>query len=225
MKQYTTKITDYLTRAELKISLLVFIVYAVGIAGITIPVTEEFFISLIPGVIILTLAVSLAFHEQSWDLKTIALFSGIVFFSWIIEAAGVATGKIFGNYTYGQALGLKLFETPLLIGLNWLLLIYGTSGIAETLSLSPAGKIFSASLLMVVYDLILERAAPDLGMWQFEGGITPPGNYIAWFLIAVLFHTILRISGIQISNRVAPVIFVIQFIFFLALILIFHFTK
>lgn len=225
MKPGTIKIQDPPTSAELKMFLLVSVVYAVGIAGITFPLTGDLFISLIPVVIILTLAVSLAFHGQPWDLKTISLFSGIVLFSWIIEAAGVETGKIFGNYAYGPALGLKLFGTPLLIGLNWLLLIYGTAGITEMLPLNPAGKVLSASLLMVIYDLILERMAPALGMWQFEGGIAPAGNYIAWFLIAVFFHSILRISGIVISNRVAAVNFVIQFIFFLALALILYFTR
>jgi bisanhydrobacterioruberin hydratase len=78
---------------------------------------------------------------------------------------------------------------------------------------------------MVVYDLILEIAAPALGMWQFEGGTAPLRNYISWFLVAVLFHTVLRLSGVKIVNRVAPVVFVIQFIFFLALILIIDFAK
>ena len=217
--------SDYLTRTELKMSSLVLVVYAVGIAGMTIPYTGEFFVSLIPVVLILSLAANFSFHRQPWDLKTIVSFSAIVLFSWIIEAAGVATGIIFGNYTYGPALGLKFLETPLLIGFNWLLLIYGTSGIAERFPLSPAGKVLLASLLMVIYDLILELAAPALGMWQFEGGIAPPRNYVAWFLFAGLFHTILRVSAVKIINRVAPVIFVIQFIFFLTLILIFHFTK
>jgi bisanhydrobacterioruberin hydratase len=225
MKQYTAKIAGHLTKAELKMSVLVCIVYAVGIAGMAISFTTDLFISLIPAVIILSLAASLAFHRQPYDTRTVILFSAIVLLSWLIEAAGVATGIIFGEYTYGPSLGLKLFETPLLIGVNWLLLIYGSAVIAEFFPLNQAGKILSASILMVVYDLILEIAAPALGMWQFEGGTAPLRNYISWFLVAVLFHTVLRLSGVKIVNRVAPVVFVIQFIFFLALILIIDFAK
>jgi putative membrane protein len=225
MKQYKAILSDYLTMAEQKMSILILIIYSVGIAGMAIPVTREFFVGLIPFVLVLSLIVTLSFHRESWDLKTIGLFTAIVLFSWIIEAAGVATGIIFGNYTYGPSLGLKVLETPLLIGLNWLLLIYGTAGITERLPLSKAGKIILASLLMVIYDVILELAAPALGMWQFDDGFAPPENYIAWFLIALVFHTILRVSGIKISNILAPVIFVIQFIFFLALILIFQLKK
>jgi bisanhydrobacterioruberin hydratase len=225
MKHHTAKLSGHLTRTELKMSLLVFIVYVVGIAGMTIPFTTNFFIRLIPVVLMLSLAASLAFHRQPWDVRTVALLSAIVILSWLIEAAGVATGLIFGHYSYGPALGVKLLDTPLLIGFNWLLLIYGTAAISELLPLNNAGKIASASLLMVAYDLILELAAPVLGMWQFEGGTAPLLNYISWFLVAFLFHTMLRISGIRIINRVAPVIFVIQFIFFMALILIIHFAK
>jgi putative membrane protein len=166
MKPDTSKIADNLTRSELKMVILVLIIYIVGIAGMTIPVTGEFFVSLIPGVLILSLILSLSFHRQPWDLKTIGVFSAIVLFSWIIEAAGVSTGMIFGNYTYGPGLGLRFLETPLMIGLNWLLLVYGSSCIAESLPLNQVGKILSASLLMVVYDLVLELAAPALGMWR-----------------------------------------------------------
>jgi uncharacterized RDD family membrane protein YckC len=79
MKQYTAKLSAHLTRTELKMSLLVFIIYAVGIAGMTIPVTTDFFVRLIPAVLILSLVASLAFHRQPWDLKTIAFYQSLFF--------------------------------------------------------------------------------------------------------------------------------------------------
>jgi putative membrane protein len=39
-----------------------------------------------------------------------------------IEAIGVNTGLIFGNYVYKTTLGWKFLETPLIIGVNWILL-------------------------------------------------------------------------------------------------------
>ena len=214
------KIKGYLTRGEIRTAAIVMIVYAVGIAGISIPLTGELFVNLIPFVIIMSLVVSLFFH-RSWDLKTVAVFTLVVILAWMIEAAGVATGEIFGRYNYGHALGIKLLETPLLIGFNWLLLIYGTATITEHLNSGAVGKILTASALMVVYDLVLEVAAPFLGMWQFDSGIVPVRNYIAWFLISVLFHSIIRYSGIKVSNRIAAVIVFVQFIFFAVLSIIF----
>ena len=220
MIQYSSKISGNLTRGEVRTAAIIMIFYAVGIAGISIPLTGEFFLNLIPFVIIMSLAVSLIFH-RSWDLKTVALFTSVVIMAWMIEAAGVATGTIFGSYSYGRALGIKLLETPLLIGLNWLLLIYGTASITENLHSDAVMKILTASALMVVYDLVLEVAAPFLGMWQFDSGIVPVRNYVAWFLLSVLFHSILRFSGIKVSNRIAAVIVVVQFIFFAVLSIIF----
>ncbi|MFN2335752.1 MAG: carotenoid biosynthesis protein, partial [Bacteroidales bacterium] len=51
--------------------------------------------------------------------------------SFLIEAVGVNTGRIFGTYTYGKALGPALWNTPVIIGLNWFLLIYCTNVISR----------------------------------------------------------------------------------------------
>lgn len=224
MSPHSLKKPGTLTRRELRTVALVMIVYAVGIAGMTIPATDELFVKLIPLVIIMSLAVSLAFHT-TWDLKTVSVFSSIIILAWMVEAAGVATGTIFGIYSYGDSLGIKLLETPLLIGFNWLLLLYGTAGLTENLPTHSIVKILTASALMVIYDLVLEIAAPFLGMWQFESGTAPLRNYVAWFLLSVLFHSIIRFSGIKAFNRIASVIVVVQFIFFSVLALLFHFAK
>lgn len=224
MNRQSLKIPGSLTRGESRAYAIILIVYAVGIAGITLPLTGEFFLRLIPVVIILSLAASLAYHG-SWDLKTVAVFSSIVVLSWMVEAAGVATGKIFGWYSYGEALGIRLLDTPLLIGFNWLLLIYGTACLTDRMSSPVIVKILTASALMVVYDLILEAVAPFLGMWQFDSGPAPARNYIAWFLLSLIFHTVLRFSGIRAVNRIAAVIVIVQFIFFSVLAIIFQLAE
>lgn len=224
MKQQTLNIAGSFKRGELRTAALVIIVYTVGIAGMTIPATGELFVRLIPLIIVTSLAVSLAFH-RSWDLKTISVFLSIIILSWIVEAAGVATGIIFGSYSYGGSLGSKLLETPLLIGFNWLLLIYGTASLTEKMRTNGIVKIITASALMVLYDLVLEIAAPHLGMWQFESGVAPFRNYAAWFLLSVLFHSIVQLSGIKSFNRIASVIVVVQFIFFSVLAVLFHYVK
>lgn len=218
------RLPESLRAQEIRISVLIMIVYAVGIAGISFPWSMDLFIRLIPLVLLLSLSVSLSFHNE-YNIRTVAVFTIIVIVSWSIEAAGVSSGAIFGKYSYGPALGPKLYGTPLMIGLNWLLLIYGSASLAENFNFPPVLKILSASAFMVLYDLILEIAAPPLGMWQFESGTATLQNYIAWFLIAVLFHSLLKISGIRTPNRIAAVVFIVQFIFFTINSLIFHFSK
>jgi putative membrane protein len=214
-----SSITSRYTRNELLISILVIIIYAVGVAGIVIPLSRHLFIRLIPAVILLSLAAMLSF--QRIDKKTFIVFSAIIILSWMVEAAAVASGSIFGIYSYGPALGIQVLKTPLLIGFNWLLLVCGSAAITKNIK-DAAVMIFSASALMVAYDLALEHVAPFLGMWEFEGGSAPFRNYIAWFLLALLFHTALKLAGIRISNRVPSVIFVVQLLFFLLLTILFR---
>ena len=51
----------------------------------------------------------------------------------ISEILGVKFGVIFGDYEYGSALGLKIFDVPLLIGANWAILTVSCSALSETL--------------------------------------------------------------------------------------------
>jgi putative membrane protein len=42
----------------------------------------------------------------------------------MIEVIGTGTGWIFGNYAYGPALGYKVSQVPVIIGINWFTIIY-----------------------------------------------------------------------------------------------------
>ena len=41
-----------------------------------------------------------------------------------LNITGANTGLIFGNYTYGNILGMKVLGVPLIIGLNWFIVMY-----------------------------------------------------------------------------------------------------
>lgn len=201
-----------------KSALLIF--FSVGIAGFSLPLTRELFTGLTPLAIILSLSVLLIFHEASFDRKTVFYFISIIVITWLIEAAGVATGLIFGEYSYGSGLGIRLLDTPLLIGFNWLFMIYTSSCIAGQISSKRVIQILSASSLMVLYDFIMENIAGSLDMWSFSGGMPPLRNYIAWFIIAASIHTGLKSAGIKFTNRIAPFLFFVQAVFFIILIII-----
>lgn len=83
--------------------------------------------------------------------------------------------EIFGTYNYGNALGIKILETPILIGFNWLFLTYCFS-FWDHLGLKSIFVIILAPLLMVLYDLALEHVAPALNMWSWEQNTIPITN-------------------------------------------------
>jgi len=205
------------------VKVLLSVFFAVGVAGTALVPTRDTFITLTPLALMLCLTAILAYHRSDNPGKD-ALVFGIIFLAgFIVEMAGVNTGRIFGNYSYGDGLGLKIFNTPLLIGINWVVLTYSTAILTDKLSVPRILRIPAASALMVLYDFIMEQVAPVMRMWNFENGV-PAQNYIMWFVVAMIFHTVIHISDLRFSNRMASFIFVIQGVFFLILYLIFRIT-
>nr|WP_319512132.1 carotenoid biosynthesis protein [uncultured Draconibacterium sp.] len=198
--------------------LFLIIFYAVGFAGLSVPATRSFFVHLTPFALILSSLIVGLFHSK-FSAKTIVVFIFIYAASFIIELIGVNTGSIFGSYTYGHGLGVKLFNTPLIIGLNWLLLVYVSNSVIELTTWNPVVKVFGASFLLLIYDVLLEQVAPQLAMWSFSKSAIPVQNYVAWFLLALLFSLVINLLKINTKNRIAPVVFGIQALFFAALLL------
>jgi len=209
---------------EKNIREFIIILYSVGVIGTAIPFTRDIFISLTPFVLLISLLILYLFHEPSPSLKTLIVFSFIYILSLATEMTGVNTGIPFGDYTYGRGLGVRLFGTPVIIGLNWVLLIYCTHIIAEQLMPGNLLKIAGASSLMLLYDIIMEQVAPEMDMWFFEDDVIPLINYISWFLLASFFHLLLKITDTRFENRLAPLLFISQLAFFFILMILFKLT-
>ncbi len=201
-------------------------VYGVGLAGMLLPFTRELFKIITP--LNLLFAAIFLFYGKMPARQVIITGIAIAVTSFLIEAVGVNTGRIFGAYTYGKALGPALWNTPVIIGLNWFLLIYCTNVISrqiwdsmthivtgrQTALVRSAFIIITGSLLMVLYDLLLEPAAIRLDMWSWDGGGIPVRNYLAWFVFSAAFHTVVRVWGEEEINRKALPLFAVQLIFF-----------
>lgn len=214
---FLRKIQSFAVRNTRWVRLFFVIFYAVGVAGLSIEITKPLFIQLIPLALILGFVGVLLFHKAKFDLKTLLAFGIVFIVSVAIESIGVATGKIFGVYEYGGTLGLKIAETPVIIGLNWLFLIYVTASVTHFFTDNTIISPILAAAFMVLYDLVLEQVAPVLGMWNWENGIVPLQNYAVWFVLALLFHLCFKAMKIETHNKMAPLLFVIQFMFFLIL--------
>lgn len=196
------------------------IFYVVGLTGMLLPETFTLFKKLIPLAILLSVF-ALAFFHTQFQKKDLIAFALIYFLGFTAELIGVNTGIIFGHYEYGESLGIELFNTPLMIGVNWLLLIYISSSVAAELKINSTLIIVIASLIMLGYDLIIEQVAPALDMWSWNDDSVPVKNYLAWFVLAVLFHSILKIFRVETKNKLSPVILGCQLSFFIVLLLFF----
>jgi len=190
--------------------------YSVGVAGLLYPLTFPLFVKLIPFALMLSLIALFIFH-QNFKLNRIILFIIVFVLSFVIEVIGVKTGSIFGSYHYGDSLGPKLYDTPLMIGLNWVLLVYLTYSSIERFKISVPLKVIIGASLMLLYDILLEQVAPVLDMWQWEYNRVPLQNYATWFILALLFHVMLAGFNTKTGNRLAPYILACQLSFFAAL--------
>jgi putative membrane protein len=155
--------------------------------------------------VVLVPVLFLAVHGvRVYGVRTTLVFAAIVFFvSNVFENLSIATGFPFGNYHYGESLGPRLFDVPLLIGpaylgmgyLSWTLarlLLGRTNGALTGASLVAVPIV--ASFLMVAWDLTFDPVASTVsGSWVWEQGGSyfgvPFGNFLGWFLTVWIFFT------------------------------------
>lgn len=199
--------------SEKEIAKTFLIFYAVGFLLFCIPYTRPFFFSITP-ISILLVVVAIFLHHKKWNQSTIIVFSIIAVGSFFLEVVGVATGTIFGNYGYGGTLGFQIFHVPLLIGLNWVYLIYASQAIITRITSNVYLRIIGGASLMVAYDAMIEFAAPPMQMWNFENFYPSIQNFMVWFLASLLFHYLLVTCNVSVNNKAAQALFGIQFLFF-----------
>ncbi len=193
--------------------------YLVGVVGLILPATFPLFVKLTAFALIFSMVGLFVFHPKERLNRDIPVFLLIFLMGMGVEVIGVNTGAIFGTYQYGDALGLKILNTPLLIGINWLFLTYTSVSISKKITRNSFGQYAIAPTIMLVYDLVLEQLAPHMQMWRFENGVIPIKNYIAWWCIGLVFVAILKGFKMNTKNPMAIVLFGCQLLFFVLLYL------
>ncbi|MCH6200548.1 carotenoid biosynthesis protein [Aquiflexum sp. LQ15W] len=165
--------------------------YVSGIIGLSIPIVRPYFQMMTPFTLILSLGILLLFHS-GWN-KSFGVFAVLaIILGFGSEVMGIHTGFPFGDYEYGETLGFKLFEVPLVIGVNWLLLVYLTGNLFSSKIKHDGLAAGLAALLMVAVDFLIEPVAVNLDFWSWAGDIIPLSNYFGWlgvsFIIQILYR-------------------------------------
>ena len=196
--------------------------YSMGILGLALEVTRPYFEIAIPFTLLFSLYFLWLFHDNknsrlylSWLTIFVAGFA--------IEVIGVNTGHVFGEYSYGKILGVKIWGTPLMIGVNWLMLTYSSTVLVGLFFSNRWFRYLVAASLMVIYDIAMEPVAIRLDMWNWNLVDVPIQNYVAWFFISAVLLIIQELFIKRIENKIAPALFIIQFLFFTILNIVFRF--
>ena len=122
---------------------------------------------------------------------------------------------LFGDYSYGNNLGLRIEGVPYLIGLFWALLVLVTGVTANYLSANKPARILIGALLMVTLDFFMEQSAPAFDYWSFTGSAAPLSNYVTWFALAFILHFIFQHFQLSGSRRFSIHVLTAQFVFFI----------
>ncbi|MFW5757480.1 MAG: carotenoid biosynthesis protein [Bacteroidota bacterium] len=209
-------------KQETLINTFLVIFFGVGIIGLANPASRELFKGLMPFSLLLGMGLMFIAHDK-WKVKQVLVLLIVALVGYWIEVAGVLTGEVFGQYNYGNSLGIKVWDTPPMIGLNWMMLIYCVYYMMQQTRLPAWGQSIAGSALMVVYDIIMEPVAIRLDMWSWGGNDIPMQNYIAWFVISLLLLALMHLTQMRYKNRVAPVLFFVQMMFFIILNIVRHY--
>lgn len=152
-----------------------------------------------------------------------------------VEVIGVNTNLLFGNYSYGKVLGFKWLNVPLIIGVNWFIIMYCCGITINTLLnnlmakvavpskvsltfLKAVSVITDAATVAVVFDWLIEPVAIKLGFWHWRGdGSIPVYNYICWIIVSLILLSLFHFLPFKKQNKFAINLLLIQFMFFLLL--------
>ncbi len=153
-----------------------------------------------------------------WNARfnKVLIFSMLIPFSigLITEFLGVNYGLIFGDYQYGNNLGYKVFGVPLIIGINWAILVYCSAALVRKIHKNIVLSSVLGAILMVLLDIVIEVVAPRFDFWMFEGGVVPFQNYVGWFFTAFTAHLFFQKSIKVFHFELSLHIFIAILVFF-----------
>jgi putative membrane protein len=207
--------------------------HCIGLAGILF-YDAALFASLTPMNLLLSAA--LLIYTQKEKTSHFFLFAAVCYVvGYVVEYLGVNHQLLFGEYRYLPAMGWQWKNIPLVIGVNWFIMMYccGVT-IQHFLNLmwnklkdedEPRRNnvgffaiIMDGALLATFFDWIMEPIAVKLGYWQWLGdGSIPVFNYACWFVISALLMLLFRLLSFPKQNQFAVNLLLIQFMFFLIL--------
>lgn len=204
------------------ISIAVIIIFhLVGLIGFSVDELIPLFKILVPAHLLLMTFI-LFFNHKDWNSHFYYFLISVFIFSFSIEAIGTNTGVIFGEYTYLTTLGFKIFNTPLMIGINWLILVYSAGVyIHRLIPSNSASSVFIKSLMgaaiLTIIDFFIEPIAIKFDYWVWQAVEVPVQNYVAWFITAFVFMLLFNKLNFNKSNPIAHILLIVQSLFFVLL--------
>ena len=197
--------------------LILFLLYFVGAVTISFRIFSGME-GLSPLHLLITFVFLLYWHPKKnfrfWIWLVVAYIIGTG-----VEYLGVQYGFLFGSYQYGSNMEPTVLGTPLVIGINWIILSYCFTRFVR--KLGPGGwnhwvVALVAATLMTAFDVLIEPVAIELDFWTWAGDRVPWTNYTGWWIVSfVLNYLFLRLGLDQGKNPLSLWVLLFQLFFFI----------
>ena len=187
------------------------LVYFSGAIGFVL--NPGFFSPFTPFTLLFTCFVFLI-HQPITNFNYVLTFCLVVLIGFIVEVAGVKTGLVFGEYHYGEALGFSFLGVPLIISVNWGLLINAGNIISNSFSKNIIIKSICASVIITSVDFLMEQVVASLNFWYFKDNLAGFHNYIGWFIVSFLISLLFQKNLNCGNKKIAGSIILLQVFFF-----------
>jgi len=196
---------------QISVSVII-ITHLVGIVGFLSP-WRDLFILITPFHLLISSVLLIAHQEERNTTFWLTAFV-IALLGFLVEVAGIQTGLIFGEYAYDTALGPKIWGTPPMIGINWLMLVMVFGALLSETKFPLLIKAMLGALCMVAIDFLIEPVAIANDFWHWESTTVPTHNYLGWLVASFILFVIYYKAAFQKYNPIAIWLLIMQVVFF-----------
>jgi len=193
---------------------LIILFHLVGLSGVFIPQLRPLMLQIVPWHLLLMFLL-LLFTHRNFGGKLITFILIIFITGMAAEWIGIHKNLLFGNYTYGDTFGFKWQGVPLIVGINWFILVYSTGVLLQRMAVNNIiVRLFYGGLLLTLLDFFIEPVAIRDNYWHWTDGTIPIKNYVTWFGLSVVMLFIFEIFHFKKQGVAGLVLLIAQFVYF-----------
>lgn len=121
--------------------------------------------------------------------RAVAILLALGAFAVGIETLAVKTGLPYGEFAYGDKIGVKFFGlVPWTVPFAWSPLVLGAAALAR--NRAPLAFIAALTAWLVAFDLVLDPGAVQQKFWSYPAGgwyyNVPFSNYVGWVISGLI---------------------------------------
>ena len=114
-----------------------------------------------------------------------ALVATVGAYALLLELSAILTGFPYGHFDYSDHLGFRIFGlVPWTMAFAWTPLILGAYAVAANLFVSKVARVIATSVIVTLFDVVLDPGAVMFGFRRYEGGGwfygVPISNFAGW---------------------------------------------